>query len=111
MANLPSCSWAGATGLGLFQQGETAIALLIVTLTMMIIPLQSRVAPLIATGRFEKQHVPDAAMAEPPPEHQSSHVIIAGFGRVGSLVADMLKEQDLPYVAVDFDVANVTRGS
>ena len=41
---------------------------------------------------------------------RSSHVIIAGFGRVGTLVADMLKEQDMAYVAVDFDINNVTRG-
>ena len=100
---------AAATGLGLFQQGETAVALLIVTLTMMIIPMLSRLARSLRKA-LEKKQSPDPALAEPPPEQQSAHVIIAGFGRVGTLVADMLKEQELAYVAVDFDVANVTRG-
>lgn len=99
---------ASAVSLGLFQKAETAPVLLIVTLSMMIIPLLSRVAK--STRKALEQKSPDAALQEPAPEPQSSHIIIAGFGRVGTLVADMLKEQDLKYIAVDFDINNVTRG-
>jgi monovalent cation:proton antiporter-2 (CPA2) family protein len=100
---------ASAVTLGLFQKAETAPVLLIVTLSMMIIPLLARIAK--STRKALERHSPDSAtLQEPAPEPQSSHIIIAGFGRVGTLVADMLQEQDLKYVAVDFDIGNVTRG-
>jgi monovalent cation:H+ antiporter-2, CPA2 family len=100
---------ASAVTLGLFQKPETARVLLIVTLSMMIIPLLARIAK--STRKALELRSPDAAtLQEPAPEPQSSHIIIAGFGRVGTLVADMLQEQDLKYVAVDFDIGNVTRG-
>ena len=100
---------AAATALGLFTKNETAATLLLVTLTMMLIPLLSRFAKSMRQALEKARPAPQALM-EPPPVAQSSHVIIAGFGRVGSLVADMLAEQNVPYIAVDFDVANVTRG-
>jgi monovalent cation:proton antiporter-2 (CPA2) family protein len=100
---------ASATTLGLFKNKETAATLLLVTLTMMLIPLLSRMAKSLRRV-LEKHHAVDVVGMEAPPEHQVAHVIIAGFGRVGTLVADMLAEQAIPYVAVDFDVANVTHG-
>jgi monovalent cation:proton antiporter-2 (CPA2) family protein len=100
---------ASAVSLGIFQRSETAHVLLIVTLSMMIIPLLSRTAKS-ARKVLEKQSLDSTALQEPAPEPQSSHIIIAGFGRVGTMVADMLKEQNLEYVAVDFDINNVTRG-
>jgi monovalent cation:proton antiporter-2 (CPA2) family protein len=100
---------ASATSLGLFQSSETAATLLLVTLTMMLIPLLSRLARSLRQA-LDKNRRGHGYQMEPPPEAQASHVIIAGFGRVGTLVADMLTEQAIPYVALDFDVANVTRG-
>jgi CPA2 family monovalent cation:H+ antiporter-2 len=44
-----------------------------------------------------------------PPASDEARVIVAGFGRVGTLVASMLEEQKIAYLAVDMDVANVTR--
>ncbi len=100
---------ASATSLGLFKSSETAATLLLVTLTMMLIPFLSRLAKSLRKALDENRPGHGYQM-EPPPEPQTAHVIIAGFGRVGTLVADMLKEQSIPYVALDFDVANVTRG-
>ncbi len=100
---------ASATSLGLFKSDETAATLLLVTLTMMLIPLLSRLAKSLRQA-LDKNRPGHGYQMEPPPEAQAAHVIIAGFGRVGTLVADMLTEQTIPYVAIDFDVANVTRG-
>ncbi len=38
-----------------------------------------------------------------PDDHAGSKVIIAGFGRVGRLVASMLEEHGIPYLAVEAD--------
>ncbi len=100
---------ASATTLGLFKSSETAATLLLVTLTMMLIPFLSRLAKSLRKALDENRPGHGYHM-EPPPEHKAAHVIIAGFGRVGTLVADMLKEQSIAYVALDFDANNVTRG-
>jgi monovalent cation:proton antiporter-2 (CPA2) family protein len=100
---------AAATSLGLFGNNETAATLLLVTLTMMLIPLLSRVARSLRRV-LDQSRPRDAIQMEAPPEHHVAHVIVAGFGRVGTLVADMLGEQAISYVALDLDVANVTRG-
>jgi monovalent cation:proton antiporter-2 (CPA2) family protein len=100
---------AAATSLGLFENKETAASLLLVTLTMMLIPLLAKLAKSMR-NKLGLGVIEQAASIEAPPDHQTSHVIIAGFGRVGTLVADMLNEHSISYVAMDFDVANVTRG-
>jgi voltage-gated potassium channel Kch len=100
---------AAAKTIGLFKDNETASTLLLVSLTMMLIPLLSRMAKSLRQVLDEKRPGHGYHM-EPPPEQQTAHVIIAGFGRVGTLVADMLTEQSIPYLALDFDVNNVTRG-
>jgi monovalent cation:proton antiporter-2 (CPA2) family protein len=99
---------ASATSLGLFAAGETTAILLLVTLTMMTIPLLARVAKYLR--RLWEQKSPRAKLIdEPAPSSHSAHVIVAGFGRVGMLVADMLREQNIPYFGIDFDVGNITR--
>ncbi len=98
--------FAAATVAGLFTKAEAATTLLVVTLSMMLIPALSFLATRLRK-QLEKSNV---VQSEMPTEAASSHVIIAGFGRVGTMVADLLIEQSIPYVAMDFDMANVTRG-
>jgi monovalent cation:proton antiporter-2 (CPA2) family protein len=98
---------ASATALGIFKTGQTGPALLVVTITMMLIPVLAKIA---RQWRRRVDAPLAAGQAEPPPGHLTGHVLVAGFGRVGQLVTDMLKEQNMPYLAVDSDIANVTRG-
>lgn len=98
--------FAAATAAGLFTQADTAITLLVVTLSMMLIPALSFLATRLRQ-QLEKSKVVQSEMQI---EAASAHVIIAGFGRVGTMVADMLNEQSIPYVGMDFDMTNVTRG-
>ena len=60
--------------------------------------------PLLAAGagRLARQILPATPTAEAPEQvGQGASVIIIGFGRVGELVADMLKEHDIAFTAVD----------
>ena len=45
-----------------------------------------------------------------PSDELENHVLIAGFGRVGQTVAELLDRQKVPYVAIDLD-ANRVRDS
>lgn len=39
-----------------------------------------------------------------------NHVIIAGFGRVGQLIAALLRHRHIPYVAIDMKMTRITEG-
>lgn len=67
---------------------------------------------LAAAGRraqawLEQRGVGGVATLEAEAERYSGHVVIAGFGRVGKTIAQMLEARDLQWVAVDLDAANV----
>ncbi|MBB4856903.1 CPA2 family monovalent cation:H+ antiporter-2 [Novosphingobium chloroacetimidivorans] len=69
------------------------------------------ITPLLALfGRSMGRQLDGALPATSLPDEQEPRAIIVGFGRVGRLVADMLKAHDKPYVAVDSDTDLVTEG-
>lgn len=43
------------------------------------------------------------------PEELSGHVVIAGFGRVGQLLADILEQQGVAYIAIEHDAHVVAK--
>ncbi len=94
-----------ALGLGIIKQSLVQEILLITTVTMIAIPLVGRVASLFER-RVRAGAVADAA-AEPIPEGEAPRVVLAGFGRVGRLVAEMLTRHGVPYIALDMDAARV----
>lgn len=96
----------GAATAGKLVPGAVVQAvLLVVTLSMMMIPLFANVA--VGLGRRLEQTALVAAVPEPPPPSERPRVIITGFGRVGLMVAEMLDRHGIPYVAVDADPAVV----
>lgn len=90
---------AAATGViaqdtATFWQAATAVGLTI--------------TPLLAKlGRFAARRVDPQAMDLPDDETAKGRTIVFGFGRVGRMVANMLREHDRPYLAVDSDIDNV----
>ncbi len=57
--------------------------------------------------RRHSQQVADLDAGAAPPA--DSRIVIAGFGRIGQMVAKILQEQGVPYVAVENDARLVTR--
>jgi CPA2 family monovalent cation:H+ antiporter-2 len=80
-------------------------ALIVVSLSMMLIPALGYLGTRLKAS-LPKAPLPPEAMAVPD-TGLSGHVIIAGFGRVGQIVADALEAQSVPYLAVDQDAALV----
>jgi CPA2 family monovalent cation:H+ antiporter-2 len=83
---------------------DVAQAILVVTtVTMVLIPILARVARPLS-----RRIVPDStAVNLPNPTPEPGRVVIAGFGRVGQLIADMLRRHNIPYIAVDSNPALV----
>lgn len=98
---------ASATASGLFTPTATGPILLIVSLGMVAIPLLARLAKALR-ARLKAANKLDIRMMQTPPAQDEAHVIVAGFGRVGSLITTLLEEQHVPYLAVDTDINNVS---
>jgi len=98
---------AAALATGLIEDPTSRNIVLVVTITMIAIPFLARLGAGLT--RSLRQAAKAAAIDTPLPEDNQARVIIAGFGRVGHLVASMLDEHKIPYLAVDSDADLVAR--
>lgn len=97
-----------AASLSLIDRSTASFALIIVALTMAAIPLLHMLGGRIKAG-LAKTAEPHAATLIPLPDDETPRVIIAGFGRVGRVVASLLDAHALPYIAVDASADTVAR--
>jgi CPA2 family monovalent cation:H+ antiporter-2 len=78
-------------------------ALICVSLSMMALPFLAKLGTRIKNA-MGNQAVQTLDAPAPPDAHGlKGHVILTGFGRVGQIVADVLDEQGVAYIAVDQD--------
>jgi CPA2 family monovalent cation:H+ antiporter-2 len=98
-----------AMSLGLIGGDVGQFMLIVAGLSMVATPLVARFATRLANA-VEKRA---AAEAVPATQRQiegiEGHVVLAGFGRVGRTLGDMLDEQSIPYLAIDGDPGTVHR--
>lgn len=99
---------AAALSAGLIDDAETRNIVLVVTLTMIAIPFLAKLGQRLGTA-LRQDAALAAAAATPLPDDNAPRVIIAGFGRVGQLIASMLEEHRISFLAVDSDADLVAR--
>lgn len=95
-------------GLGLIAPKVGHFMLLVVGLSMLVTP------PLTLLGRklgdaIDARSGGDAPREDLDLQHLGGHVIIAGYGRVGQLIGELLGEQGIVHVAVENDAKRVAR--
>ncbi|WP_144767054.1 cation:proton antiporter [Methylobacterium dankookense] len=95
----------GALASGLVPEEVGGAALIVTTVTMILIPGLAALARLVGRRSAGQQHA--RVRAEPPPDKQQNRVIIAGYGRVGRQVGEMLTRHKIPYLALDSDAGRV----
>lgn len=104
----------GAAAVSGVLDGDVAqFMLLVVSLSLMATPLFAKLGAHLGQrlGDRLEHHDPSApAWDALHASHRAGHVIIAGHGRVGLLMADLLHQQHIPYVAVDHDASVVAHG-
>jgi CPA2 family monovalent cation:H+ antiporter-2 len=86
----------------LLDRSTADFLLILAALTMACIPLLSALGNLVVRRRGN-QHVEDPELLQALTADAAPRVILAGFGRVGETVADMLDVHGIPYVALDSD--------
>ncbi|MDB5841621.1 MAG: potassium transporter, partial [Herminiimonas sp.] len=83
--------------------------MLVVSLSLFFTPMAAKAGRAFAQWR-ERQHGEGrASLGETSPSPIGGHVIIAGFGRVGQLLAQILTEQGVGYIALENDAQVVAR--
>ncbi len=87
---------------GVIDARAGRIALVAAALSMLLLPLIGKAVGAAAARRRTRQR-PAEALVEPPAD-ESHRVLIVGYGRVGTLIGEMLEVHKIPFIAVDADV-------
>jgi monovalent cation:H+ antiporter-2, CPA2 family len=91
---------------GLIDRSLSTALVSAVALSMLTIPALAKVGARVGSAlRPQGEPLPQEA----PPDSEEGRVIIAGYGRVGALIGDMLDMHKIPFVAVDSDARLVAR--
>lgn len=93
-----------ATGLGIVAKSLEQQILIITGISMLLTPLVAQLARPIAAVLERKGLAAMAEVGESFADYEG-HVIIAGFGRVGQVLARSLNAEGLAFVALDADAA------
>lgn len=113
-------------GLNLAQAGEFGIALMALALLNRIVPpeqasfvtiiaiLSMVVSPFLVrhSGHLSRLVFGDRMAPtdfQPARMELDNHVIIGGYGRLGTTLAELLDRNDIPYVAIDTDIKLVEK--
>jgi CPA2 family monovalent cation:H+ antiporter-2 len=96
---------AMASGIVRIGPGETA--LLVVSISMAAIPVSARIGT--AVSRQIEIRAPSPELIVAPPEGAIAISIVVGYGRVGRLVSELLKEHAVPHIIIETDPAIVVR--
>ena len=95
---------SAATSAMLIQPGTAQFWQIVTAIGLTITPLLAMFGRKIAV-RVERRPMLEEVVDDP----DEPTTIIVGSGRVGQLIADMLKVHGKPYVAIDFDADQVTQ--
>ena len=95
-----------ALALGLLERQVGQFMLIVVGVSMLVAPVVARLGQSLGDNI-------DRRAAPPAPEDMEvgelgGHVIIAGYGRVGQMVGQMLAEQGVAFVAIENDAQLIT---
>lgn len=92
-----------AAAAGLIAQQDAAFWQTVTALGLTLTPALAEIGHAVAR-RLEARETlaPDLQLAE-----QGPGTVVIGFGRVGRMVADMLREHGQPYIAVEADIDTV----
>lgn len=92
----------------LLPEDTAQFMLIVVAATMLLTPIVSRFAHTIG-NRLDNFEPTRLAPTDTTVSEQSGHVVIAGYGRTGKLLARLLDRQKIAHLAVDINASRTTR--
>ncbi len=91
-----------AMTLGVVAPDLGQLVIVVVALTMLATPFLAGLGRT-ASNRIERKEVPRIEDLAESDTELEDHVIIAGFGRVGAIVAKQMIDAKVPFLAIDMD--------
>ncbi|KAI5066344.1 hypothetical protein GOP47_0018968 [Adiantum capillus-veneris] len=88
---------------------SSSLLFLVVGLSMALTPWLGALGQFISS-RFEQQDLRSLLPAETETDDLQDHIIICGFGRVGQIIAQLLSDRLIPFVALDVRSERVSAG-
>ncbi|KAL8208049.1 hypothetical protein R6Q57_007461 [Mikania cordata] len=98
-----------AVNQGIMTPQLSSLLFLVVGISMALTPWLAAGGQLIAS-RFELHDVRSLLPDESETDDLQGHIIICGFGRVGQIIAQLLSERLIPFVALDVRSDRVSMG-
>ncbi|XP_078175565.1 K(+) efflux antiporter 2, chloroplastic-like [Carex rostrata] len=98
-----------AVNQGLLSSQLSSLLFLVVGISMALTPYLAAGGQLLAST-FEQHDVRSLLPAESETDDLQDHIIICGFGRVGQIIAQLLSERLIPFVALDVSSDRVAFG-
>ncbi|XP_076893322.1 K(+) efflux antiporter 2, chloroplastic-like [Bidens hawaiensis] len=98
-----------AVNQGIMTPQLSSLLFLVVGISMALTPWLAAGGQLIAS-RFEQHDVRSLLPNESETDDLQDHIIICGFGRVGQIIAQLLSERLIPFVALDVKSDRVSVG-
>lgn len=93
-------AFGDAVSQGIMSPQLSSLLFLVVGISMAITPWLAAGGQLLAS-RFEQHDVRSLLPVESETDDLQDHIIICGFGRVGQIIAQLLSERLIPFVALD----------
>jgi monovalent cation:H+ antiporter-2, CPA2 family len=98
-----------AASVGLLAHEIANLLLLVIALTMAITPILERIGERFER-RWQRARRPSVADAAQEALDLDSHIVIAGYGSMGEMLAGMLARESQSFIATDLDPARVWHG-
>jgi monovalent cation:proton antiporter-2 (CPA2) family protein len=95
--------FGSAAGAGIFSTPVAQMLVVAVTVSMLIAPFLFMLEEKILSPKLDNQETREFDTIEAP----QGHVVIAGYGRVGQIVARVLALKGIPFVALEKDADQV----
>ncbi|MGV3741451.1 MAG: cation:proton antiporter, partial [Burkholderiaceae bacterium] len=102
---------SAAIGYKLLPDEAGQFMMLVVSLSLFITPMAAKVGKIIAERGGNSGAEQGGRLEAALEDAHAPHVIIAGFGRVGQLLARLLSDQGVRFIAFDSDVGVVMQES
>ena len=99
-----------AMQMGIIPEAYGQIIFVAVAISMGLTPLLAGLGRFIDARMTTKQADSNLQSAQDEISDLRNHVIIAGFGRVGKIVAEVLSQRMIPFVAIDNNMSRVSEG-
>lgn len=95
---------------GVLPQGQAQLLLLVITVTMALTPLLDKAGGILERQWRKRARTDATPEIEEEARDLKDHVVIAGYGRMGGILADVMTHEGVPFIAMDTNPRHVTRG-